>query len=233
MKIAILVTNTDTSEFADRHPGDGDKFTGILLGARPDWDIEVFQVKDGEFPNELGAFDGFVITGSPASVHDTSDWIGTLLDLIRDVHSRGKKMFGACFGHQAIAVALGGKVDFNPNGWTWGRIETTSNSKRDWIEELPESLGMYAAHIEQVSQLPAGADNLFVTKHCPNAGFAIGQNVYTTQYHPEMTRDFVEDLTQEVSAEIGEDVAAAALESLSKEVDSNAYVETVARFFEG
>ena len=35
MHIAVLVTNTDQSAFAARHPRDAEKFTVLLKGARP------------------------------------------------------------------------------------------------------------------------------------------------------------------------------------------------------
>ena len=33
-------------------------------------------------------------------------------------------LFGACFGHQAIALALGGSVEANPGGWVFGTTAT-------------------------------------------------------------------------------------------------------------
>ena len=49
MKIAILMTNTDESDFAQRHPKDGEKFTDFIQLVRPKWETVVFSVKDGNF----------------------------------------------------------------------------------------------------------------------------------------------------------------------------------------
>ena len=68
MHIAILVTNTDHSAFADRHPKDGEKFTQFMHSVRPDWQMSVYQVESGAFPDSLAPFDGLIITGSPASL---------------------------------------------------------------------------------------------------------------------------------------------------------------------
>ena len=79
MRVAILMTNTDESAFAQAWPKDGDKFVALIAALRPAWEFSVFAVKDGVFPADLVAFDGFIITGSPASVHDDKPWIAMLL----------------------------------------------------------------------------------------------------------------------------------------------------------
>ena len=78
MHLAILMTNTDESAFAQAHPKDGEKFAALIHAVRPDWSCDVFAVKDGVFPDDLAAFDGVMVTGSPASVHDDEPWIGRL-----------------------------------------------------------------------------------------------------------------------------------------------------------
>ena len=72
MDIYILVTNTDRSDFAAKHPRDGEKFTSLLAPLRPDWRFTAFDVTLGAFPDDLDQANGIIITGSPASVHDTS-----------------------------------------------------------------------------------------------------------------------------------------------------------------
>ena len=94
MKIAILMTNTDETAFAQKHPKDGEKFSDMIALVRPDWACTVFSVKDGEFPEDLFAFDGAIFTGSPASVADDDPWIEQLMNLIRDAHDRKFPMFG-------------------------------------------------------------------------------------------------------------------------------------------
>ena len=136
MHLAILMTNTDESEFAQSHPKDGEKFTDLILMARPDWHTSVFAVKDGEFPQDLFALDGAMITGSPASVRSGAPWVAQLLDLIRSAHARRFPLFGACFGHQAIALALGGSVDRNPDSWVHGLTRNHLLHRPDWAAPL-------------------------------------------------------------------------------------------------
>ena len=224
MRVAILMTNTDETAFAQRHPKDGEKFTQLMQRVRPDWDYLVYSVKDGIFPSDLAEFDAAIVTGSPASVHDEEPWIGGLEALVRRMAAADKPIFGACFGHQIVATALGGRVEENPDGWVAGAIETEFAGG--------EKVAAYAAHSEQVVELPRGARTVAVTPGCPLAGYAIGSSILTTQYHPEMTVDFVDALLDEFSDTFGDDVTARAKASLAQPVDIDAWAERIANFFE-
>ena len=232
MHLAILMANTDESDFAAAHPKDGAKFTALIHSVRPNWTTEVFSVKDGQFPADLSPFDGAMITGSPASVHDSDPWVADLLTLIRRMVDARLPLFGACFGHQAIALALGGQVDLNPGGWVFGRTETRLTDPAPWMDPLPEHTGLYAAHVEQVTALPADARILTASPDCPVGGFALGTHVYTTQYHPEMTPAFIAALIEHLKDANPAGVIARARASLDRPADMRPFAESIARFFE-
>lgn len=222
--IAILMTNTDESEFAQSHPKDGEKFAAMLRSVRPGWKVTVFAVKDGIFPPGDARFDGWLITGSPASVHDGAGWIGQLKRLIRRLSAEKQPIFGACFGHQAIAAALGGEVGPNPGGWVFGPTDTE-------MEGAP--IRLYAAHVEQVTRLPAGARPLGGNAECPVGSFAIGDHILTTQYHPEMSHDFAAALIEEYADDLPAAVIARARDGLAgRRADSARIAERIARFFD-
>jgi GMP synthase-like glutamine amidotransferase len=232
MHLAILMANTDESDFADCHPRDGAKFTTLIQSVRPDWTTQVFAVKDGEFPADLTVFDGAMITGSPASVHDPDPWIADLLTLIREMNAAHLPLFGACFGHQAIALALGGQVGPNPGGWVFGRTETRITTPAPWMRILPATTALFAAHCEQVTAMPAQARALTTSPECPVGGFAIGTHVYTTQYHPEMSPGFIAALIEHLKDDKPAEVIARARASLAKPADSEPFADSIARFFE-
>jgi GMP synthase-like glutamine amidotransferase len=225
MHLAILMTNTDDSPFAQEHPDDGQKFATLLHRVRPNWQIDAFSVKDGIFPKSLD-FDGLLITGSPASVHDDAAWISALESLVRRAIAQKIPLFGACFGHQIIAKALGATVEDNPTGWVLGKLETEFKQSNTYVP-------MFAAHKEQVTSLPTGAHRVAQTDGCPIAGFAIKNHVLTTQYHPEMDRQFVTALLDEFADDIGRDITAAAAKTLTTDIDADALAEWIASFFEG
>lgn len=139
-------------------------------------------------------------------------------------------MFGACFGHQAIALALGGTVERDTNGWTFGLVEMTVADAPDWYSG-PNEVFQYGAHIDQVTILPKGAQRIFVTTHCRNAGFTMQNRVYTTQNHPEMTLQFMAALSEEYAPKIGPEVATKAQESLKRTADTDLFAASIAQFF--
>ncbi|MEC7258455.1 MAG: type 1 glutamine amidotransferase [Pseudomonadota bacterium] len=232
MRLAILMTNTDESPFAAKHPKDGQKFTDMIRARRPDWQCEVFSVKDGIFPETLTGLDGAIITGSPASVLDSAPWVARLLGMIRNAHAARFPLFGACFGHQAIALALGGQIGKNPGGYVHGAVKVDGLAPVDWARDLPDPFRLYASHKEQVTAAPDGARVLARSPDCANAGMAIGQHVYTTQHHPEMSADFIAALTEDMAEALTPDQLARARASLDTPADGPAFGESVARFFE-
>ncbi|MEM7521625.1 MAG: type 1 glutamine amidotransferase [Pseudomonadota bacterium] len=231
MHLAVLMTNTDESDFAQKHPKDGEKFSNLISMVRPAWEVSVFAAKDGAFPDDITGFDGVIVTGSPASVHDPDPWVSTLLQQIRIAYAAQVPLFGACLGHQAIAVALGGTVVENPAGWGFGLIEMEVTHRPDWYDG-PQTLLQYGAHIEHVTKLPAGAKEVFAAAHCANAGFVVGGRVYTTQNHPEMTPEFIAALVEELGGKMGPEVTATARASLSRTADTEVFAQSIARFFE-
>lgn len=231
MHLAVLMTNTDESDFAQRHPKDGEKFSFLIQGVRPNWTVTSFRVKDDIFPDDIRAFDGVMITGSPASVLDDQPWVQRLLNEIRTAYDADIPLFGACFGHQALAMALGGTVEKSPNGWGFGLIEMSVVEKPSWYHGDTQLL-QYGAHVEHVTKMPTGAHRLFTAPHCEIAGFAIADRVYTTQNHPEMTPDFVTALVEEYADKMDGDVISRARSSLSRTADTEVFAQSIAQFFE-
>jgi GMP synthase-like glutamine amidotransferase len=231
-RLALLVTNTDDSAFAHRHPLDDVKFRDLVHLVRPSWEVLPYWVRDGVFPESLAGFDGVMITGSPASARGEAPWIARLLALIRRIEAARLPLFGACFGHQAIALALGGAVDHNPGGWVHGLTENRVIARAPWMAELPDPCRLYGSHAEQVTVLPPAAIALTEAAGTPCTGFAIAHHVYTTQHHPEMSPAFIAALTEEMAADLGPARLAAARASLDRPADQPAFAESIARFFD-
>ncbi|MEM7218386.1 MAG: type 1 glutamine amidotransferase [Pseudomonadota bacterium] len=233
MHIAVLVTNTDDSAFARRHPKDPQKFDALVKLARPHWRTTSFWTTHGALPARLDDYDGFIVGGSPASVNGGAAFIPPLLKLLKQLVQERRPLFGACFGHQAIAAALGCQIVRNLDGWVFGLHEHELVTRRPWMhDDEPERLALYAAHVEQVASLPPAATLIARSPACEVAGFAIGEHLFTTQYHPEMSHDFITALVDELSPEMGAEVTARARESLTRSAQTHRFAEWLARFFE-
>jgi GMP synthase-like glutamine amidotransferase len=231
-RIGILLTCVDPSEFAKRFPDDGEKFRRLLQPLRPDWEFVTVPVKDGVFPASPEEFDGYVITGSPVSVNDGLPWISELFSFIRALEAKRIPTFGACFGHQAVAKALGGRVEKSPIGWGLGAAETIYAEAAEWMRPMQEKITLYAAHQDQVTSLPKNAVLLGGSAFCPFESFRIGLHVFTTQYHPEMTPDFVDGLLVELESDLGEDAIRCARESAKSGAEGAAFARWIVNFLD-
>lgn len=232
MHIAILMANTDESDFSDQHPKDGEKWPALLSPFCPDCKFSVYSVKDNEFPDRpLSDYDGFIITGSPASILHKTEWQARLAETIRAANAEKIPMFGACFGHQAIALALGGTVAANPEGWVLGVTDSNIHTPAPWMNGDTGPLLQNAAHEEQVTKAPQDAQILMSNKSCPIGAFTIGTHVFTTQYHPEITPHFMDALITELQDVKPADVIAEARQSMTQSPENARFARWIMDFF--
>lgn len=231
--MAVLLTNDDTSALATRFPNDGQKVVQLLQPLRPAWGFEVVPVKDGVLPSSPQAFDGYVITGSPASVNDDGlPWVGQLLAFIRAVDAARQSLIGLCFGHQAVARALGGQVARHAAGWGLGTAATHWTSARPWMQPAQAVTTLMAAHNEQVTRMPEGAECLGGSDFCPIGSMQIGQHIWTTQYHPEMPRVFMQALLGQLANKLDAATMARAQTSLAQATDAPLFAQWMVQFVE-
>ena len=233
LRLAVLLTNNDTSAFAAHFPNDGQKVVQLLQPLRPNWSFEVVPVKDGVLPASPEAFDGYVITGSPASVNDDHlPWVGQLLDFIRAVDAVRQPLVGLCFGHQAVARALGGQVARNAAGWGLGTAPTHWTTTPAWMQPSQATTTLMAAHNEQVTRMPEGAVCLGGSDFCPIGSMQIGQHIWTTQFHPEMPLVFMKALLGYLDDKLDADTMARAHASLNNAADAPLFGQWMVQFFE-
>lgn len=230
-RIAVLLTNNDESEFSNKFPNDGAKVCSLLKRHRPTWRYEIYSVKDDVFP-EAGSADGYIITGSPASVHDSLPWISKLEILIRTLNDQQIPLIGLCFGHQVIATALGGRVARNPGGWRFGIADSHYENLEPWMNPLTHHMRLHACHSEQVTHLPPGARRLGGDAFCPIASFGCGGHIFTIQYHPEFTHNFMIALADAYRGEVPDRVLDAGRRELDGPVHSEVFAQWAARFLD-
>lgn len=135
-------------------------------------------------------FSGVLITGSGAFVSERLPWSERSADWLRDAAHAGQPLFGICYGHQLLAHALGGSVDFNPRGREMGTLPVTL--KADASDDalfggLPERFEAHATHLQSVLTLPAGATVLACSELDDCQAFRWQQQVWGVQFHPEFS----------------------------------------------
>ena len=89
------------------------------------------------------------------------------------------------------AKALGGVVSKSDKGWGVG-IHTYELDKAPFDGAQSGQLKLVVSHQDQVHELPPGARNIVSNAHCENAGFVIGDHIFTLQGHPEFVDEYSE-----------------------------------------
>ena len=151
------------------------------------FEFRSFRVVDGEFPADVQACDGWLITGSRHGAYEDHAWIPPLEAFIRDAYAAHVPLVGICFGHQIIAQAMGGRVEKFAGGWAAGATDYDFEG---------EKITLNAWHQDQVTQKPEAARVVGRNAFCENAALLYDDRAFTVQAHPEFEPDFVDGLAQ-------------------------------------
>jgi|GEM_PF-1252278 len=162
----------------------------------------------GRFAREFSA-DAVILSGSDKNTTDREDpWVQDYLRGLRDLlevpsdladwTGPGFPVLGICFGHQALACALGGDTSRFENRADKVAITALSEGARHPVfkELLPGGIGsgleVLVYHADHVVRLPEGFRPLFTSDYCAYQGMAHAQwPIVSLQSHPEMTSKFV------------------------------------------
>ena len=170
MKICILLAGRMDPGMGPGTPGISELVRALIHCNDPENEVELIEtaVLDQQFPADVTEFDGYLITGSSYSVYQDLAWIHHLMDFIRSAYAANLPMAGICFGHQALAHALGGRVAHSTRGWGAGIRSTKVVSRAAWMAHGKESsLNLLYMHQDQVEMLPPGATLLLEDPFCP------------------------------------------------------------------
>ncbi|MCA9245495.1 MAG: type 1 glutamine amidotransferase [Planctomycetales bacterium] len=143
---------------------------------------------------ELSACDMVVIGGSgDYSAAGEGAWLERALDSLRELHELQKPTFASCWGFQALARALGGRVIHDPAAAELGTIElrlTDAGHADPIFGPLGTVFQAQAGHEDRVVELPATAVLLASSDKVAQQAYRIeGKPIYATQFHPELNRD--------------------------------------------
>ncbi len=183
MRICIL--NCDFDESPSTNGASLIKRNLIRMGISEE-DISVFDVFKEEMPQDITRFQKVVITGSRASVYEDKKWIKQLIEMIKEINTRKIPTLGICFGFQAVAEALGGKVKSSGSFEEgFGHVELTQAGNRSSIfSGFERDVLVYQSHGDIASALPENSEILAKNEHSTQA-YSL-ENFYCVQFHPEI-----------------------------------------------
>lgn len=133
---------------------------------------------------------GVLVTGSGAMVTERLPWSERSADWLREAATAGLPLFGICYGHQLIAHALGGTVDYNPRGREMGTVSlalTPAAASDPLFAGLPARFPAQATHLQTVLAPPPQAQVLAASERDGCQAFRWGEAAWGVQFHPEFT----------------------------------------------
>lgn len=147
-------------------------------------------------PIELSDYSGIFVGGGPFNASDPPSKksavqlrveaeIDALLDV---VIARDFPFFGACYGIGTVGAHEGAVID-GTHREPISVIEvarTEAGAADPLLQGLPDAFTAFVGHKEAITVLPASATLLVRGTACPVQMFRVGQNVYATQFHPEL-----------------------------------------------
>src|SRR3954452_14139064 len=124
---------------------------------------------------------GLILSGGPASVYSEG-----APKLRPELLGLGIPVLGICYGMQAMALELGGKVEGAPIG-EFGRSTLTVHEPGRLFAGLPVEQPCWMSHRDTVFEPPAGAVALASSSESPVAAFEnTDRAMYGIQFHPEV-----------------------------------------------
>ena len=107
-----------------------------------------------------------------------------------DVVAADFPFLGACYGIGSLGSHQGGLVDRRyPEPVGPLSVTVTDEGLADPLfAGVPRDFAAYGGHKEALSSLPDHAVLLATSAACPVQAFRVGNNVYATQFHPELDR---------------------------------------------
>ena len=137
-----------------------------------------------------GNLKGVILSGSHASIYeDTTD------KAPQAVFDLGIPVLGICYGMQAMAHQLGGKVE-SGHKREFGSADVRARGHTELLKDIADyttaeghgMLDVWMSHGDKVTEMPPGFKLMASTESCPIAGMADeSRHFYAVQFHPEVT----------------------------------------------
>ena len=137
-----------------------------------------------------GTLKGIILSGSHASIYEETTDKAT-----QSVFELGIPVLGICYGMQAMAYQLGGKVE-SGHKREFGHADVRAHGHTALLKDIadfttPEGQGVltvWMSHGDKVTEMPPGFKLMASTDSCPIAGIADeNRHFYGLQFHPEVT----------------------------------------------
>ena len=159
---------------------------------------------------DLDEISGIFVGGGPFNASDPAEKKSPVQHrvesefaaLLDEVVARDFPFLGACYGVGTLGAHQGAVIDrTHSEPISVVPVSLTAAGASDpLLAGMPATFEAFVGHKEAISQLPASATLLASSPTCPVQMFKVGENVYATQFHPELD---VEGITTRIHAYAG------------------------------
>ncbi|MDD9911948.1 MAG: type 1 glutamine amidotransferase [Alphaproteobacteria bacterium] len=149
----------------------------------------IYRPSEGEkLPERIDNFDGVIIGGGGVNMDQILQhpWLGEEVKWVEKFLQTGKPVMGFCLGTQMLAQIYGGEVKRGETGYEYGFRPVQVVEKDDVFGEGLGEQPVFHLH-EYVYTLPKTAVNLLKSDQYEQQAAKFSDNVYGTQFHPEVT----------------------------------------------
>jgi len=230
MKIGILQCDDVLEKFQPEFGTYPSMLINLFHSVQSDIDFVVFDVRDNQYPSHHSDCDAYITTGSRHGVNDKLPWLPAFLEFIKTLHQHKHPCIGICYGHQAVAKALGGEVSISDKGWGVGLSVNTVVSPQPWMQPTSNPLRIIVTHKEQVIQLPEEAELICSSSFCHNYMFQVGSHFLCVQGHPEFSKSYSKALMNHRRDQIPVQVVNDGIQSLEYQADDITLAKWILNF---
>lgn len=160
--------------------------------------IQTVDVSQGGTLPHYTELSGILITGSHSMVTDRHLWGEATAAWLRIAVDKQIPILGICYGHQLLAYALGGTVDYIADGREVGTIPVQIRPEAEddpLLHGLPPQTHVQLSHRQAVIQLPPNVVWLASSDRVPHQAFRYGDCVWGMQFHPEFPTQVMQAYT--------------------------------------
>lgn len=204
MKQIYVIKTGDTFPSIAKQYGDFEDWIITRLGIDND-KVKVINAEKGAPLPRINHCKGVVIAGSHAMVTQNLDWSLKVESWISGVVKANVPLLGICYGHQLIAKAMGGQVDYHPGGIEIGSVkinQVSSNEDDPLFKGLPPDFYVHASHSQTITRLPEEAVLLAENRFEPHQAFRLGPCTWGVQFHPEYDENIMKAYIEDMASEI-------------------------------
>jgi len=230
LRICILQADDLHPDLESQYHSFGQMFVRMLNKQALAVCCDIFDVVAQQYPDEGSQYDAFLVTGSKADSFAMDDWIVRLREYLQLRYQYGDVLLGVCFGHQILALVLGGLTERSEQGWGVGVHCYKVLGAPVAGLAAPQQLQLLISHRDQVTRLPEQAVRIATSEFCPNAAYVVGEQVLCFQGHPEFTHDFSRALLNLRRSIYTPEFYAQGLASLEKNHDGAVVADWMAGF---